>query len=402
MVILTGILYIDEKERGKRMRKRNEERTSCRSHPLTIPLLQQVQKMKNHRKKGQWRKLVKKAAALIVAAAVLVSTEGVTGIRTQGVITAEAATVKKKSCDMAIAETLKLDSQISGKSKSATYTYKSSKTSVASVSKKGVVTAKKAGKTQITITEVKGGKKKTVGTVKVTVHKLENKYGAYAPWDAYWSAAEGLYEKYPVQLKLEEECKYINPKATYTWFCDRPEVMTITKKGKITHVNNNALTTKDYGYEANYKFAWVTIFVKETYKGKTNKFTVGSIRFSEQGLEEKSGYTIKVKKGQTVDILDNDPHGYVAWGTYGYRVLISSELYETEQKVWAALNDSSDADEDADSDYIFEWIYDKDGYWTGEIKAKETGKLYVYYFSYNYTKDEYDKYLGYYVINITE
>lgn len=366
--------------------------------------------MKQNKQKVQWRKLVKKTAALIVAAAVLVSTEGVTGIRTPGIITAEAATVKKKSYDMAIAETLKLDSKISGKSKSATYTYKSSKTSVASVSKKGVVTAKKAGKTQITITEVKGGKKKTVGTVKVTVHKLEHN-----GYDWYFSAAEGRCEKYPYQLEVKDFFNYVNPKAKYTWSCERPEVLTITKNGKITHINANALTTKgstvtdteaevetEEDYEANFKYAWVTIVVKETYKGKSRKYTC-SIRVAEPGFEDKeSGSTIELKKGEIFDVTS-----YVAMGTAGdYGVMISDE-YKTEQELWAIINDagddndSDDASDDA-SDDIYEKIYDKDGYWTCEIKAKETGKLYVYYFAYNYTKGEYDRYIGYYVINITE
>lgn len=333
---------------------------------------------------------MKKAAALIVAAAVLVSTESVTGVWTPGVIAAEAATVKKKSYDMAIAETLKLDSKISGKSKSATYTYKSSKTSIASVSKKGVVTAKKAGKTQITVTEVKGGKKKTVGTVKVTVHKLEHN-----GYDWFFSAAEGRYEKYPYQLKVKDFFNYVNPKATYTWSCKKPEVITITKKGKITHMDASALSKKE-GYS--FRWDWIDLVIKETYKGKTSKFTY-TIRVAEPGFEDKeSGSTIELKKGEIFDVTS-----YVAMGTGAdYGVMISDE-YKTEQELWAIINDAGD-DNDSDdaSDDIYEKIFDKDGYWTCEIKAKETGKLYVYYFAYNYTKGEFDRYIGYYVINITE
>lgn len=296
---------------------------------------------------------------------------------------AEAATVKKKSFDMAIAETLKLDSKISGKSKSAAYTYKSSKTSVASVSKKGVVTAKKAGKTQITITEVKGGKKKTVGTVKVTVHKAErNQY----EW--YFSAAEGLYEKYPRQLKVNEFLNYENPKATYTWSCKNPGVITITKKGKITHVDASTLSTEGKSF----KWGWIDLVIKETYKGKSRNI-ICTIRVAEQGLEDiKSGSTIELKKGAVYQMVDD----VVTWGTSNYDVMISDKLYKTEQEAWAAYNDYRDDENNA----IYEWIYNKDDNWTGEIKTKKTGKIYAYYFAYNYTKDSYDKYVGYYGIDI--
>lgn len=50
-----------------------------------------MKKMKHDKPKGQWKKLVKKAAALIAAAAVLASTEGVAGIGMPPVVMAEAA-----------------------------------------------------------------------------------------------------------------------------------------------------------------------------------------------------------------------------------------------------------------------------------------------------------------------
>ena len=47
--------------------------------------------------------------------------------------------------------------------------FKSSKPSIAKVNKKGTVTAKKAGKAVITITEKKKAKKKIIGKVNVIV-----------------------------------------------------------------------------------------------------------------------------------------------------------------------------------------------------------------------------------------
>ena len=42
-----------------------------------------MKKMKHDKPKGQWKKLVKKTAALIAAAVVLASTEGVAGVWTR-------------------------------------------------------------------------------------------------------------------------------------------------------------------------------------------------------------------------------------------------------------------------------------------------------------------------------
>ena len=61
--------------------------------------------------------------------------------------------------------------KIKNKAKKAKYTFKSKKASIAKVSKKGVVTARKAGKTNITVSEKKGKKTRKLGTVKVTVKK---------------------------------------------------------------------------------------------------------------------------------------------------------------------------------------------------------------------------------------
>lgn len=348
--------------------------------------------------KKEWKVRIKKAVALAVAAAAFVSSTGGTNVPAPGVVTVEAATVKKKSFDMAIAETLKLDSKISGKSKSASYTFKSSKEGVASVSKKGVVTAKKAGKTLITITEVKNGKKKTVGTVKVTVHQAEHNRHEW-----YFSAAEGRYEKYPEQLDVKDFLNYVNPKATYTWSCKNPKVITITKKGKITHIDASSLS-KD---GKSFKWGWIDLVIKETYKGKSRKIT-WTVRVAEPGLEDiESGSTIEVKQGEIYNVVDHA----VALGTGGdFGVLLSENLYQTEQEAWDALkknmedyeNDGNDDDSDSDdNDWIFEYIYDKDGYWTREIRTKKPGKLYAYFYARNLKKDSYYKYVGYYGINIT-
>lgn len=80
---------------------------------------------------------------------------------------AKKAKLKTKKISLKVGKKKKI--AISGKVKKAKYTFTSSKKAVASVSKSGVVTAKKNGNAVITVKEVKNKKKRTLGKVKVTV-----------------------------------------------------------------------------------------------------------------------------------------------------------------------------------------------------------------------------------------
>lgn len=61
--------------------------------------------------------------------------------------------------------------KLKNKKKKAKYLFQSSKTKIVKVSKKGVMTAEKAGKAKITVKEKLGKKTKKIGTVSVTVKK---------------------------------------------------------------------------------------------------------------------------------------------------------------------------------------------------------------------------------------
>lgn len=101
-----------------------------------------------------------------VLAIVLTGAIALPGLAADVPVSAKAkCTVKKMTLQVGQKKTIK----IKGKVKGARYTFKSSKTSVAKVNKKGVVSAKKAGKAVVTITEKKKSKKKVIGKVKVTV-----------------------------------------------------------------------------------------------------------------------------------------------------------------------------------------------------------------------------------------
>lgn len=84
---------------------------------------------------------------------------------------AKKAKLKTKKISLKVGKKKKI--AISGKVKKAKYTFKSSKKAVASVSKSGVVTAKKKGNAVITVKERKKKKTKVIGKVKVTVKAVK-------------------------------------------------------------------------------------------------------------------------------------------------------------------------------------------------------------------------------------
>ncbi|MCR5797165.1 MAG: Ig-like domain-containing protein [Eubacterium sp.] len=104
------------------------------------------------------------ALALVVTAAPLGSADA---------NAAKKAKLAKKKLTITVGK--KKTVKIKNKVKKAKYTFKSSKKKVATVNKKGVVKAKKAGTAKITVTEKLNGKKRKLGKVKVTVKKKSKK-----------------------------------------------------------------------------------------------------------------------------------------------------------------------------------------------------------------------------------
>lgn len=82
---------------------------------------------------------------------------------------AKKTTVKTKTITVKVGKTKKI--VLKNKAKKAKYTFTSNKKKIAKVSKKGVVKGVKKGKAVITVKQIKGKKKKTLGKVKVTVVK---------------------------------------------------------------------------------------------------------------------------------------------------------------------------------------------------------------------------------------
>lgn len=80
---------------------------------------------------------------------------------------AKKASLKTKKIDLKVGQ--KKQIQLKNKKKKAVYSFKSSKKAIASVTKKGVVQAKKAGNAKITVKEKYNKKTRTLGTVQVKI-----------------------------------------------------------------------------------------------------------------------------------------------------------------------------------------------------------------------------------------
>ncbi len=108
----------------------------------------------------------KKIAAIVLAGAIVLP-----GVVSESFVFAKAkCTVKKMTLEAGQKRTIKIKSKVKG----AKYIFKSSKPLVAKVNAKGMVTAKKAGKVEITVVEKRKTKKKTIGRVKVMVKNVKD------------------------------------------------------------------------------------------------------------------------------------------------------------------------------------------------------------------------------------
>lgn len=112
------------------------------------------------------RKIVGLTACMLAVSIVL----GGIGISAKG---RKKAALKTKKITLQAGK--KKTIQLKNKKQGAAYTYKSASTKIAKVSKKGVITAVKAGKTKITVKEKSGKKTRTVGRVTVTVKATATK-----------------------------------------------------------------------------------------------------------------------------------------------------------------------------------------------------------------------------------
>lgn len=131
-------------------------------------------------------KNMKKALALVLGTAVLFS-----GLTSADVNAVKKAKLAKKSYSVEVGK--KVTIQISNKNKKATYAFKSSKAAVATVSKKGIVTAKKVGSASVVVTEKVKKTKRKLGSVKIkvkAVSKVDNTNPTQAPVESVAPATQ--------------------------------------------------------------------------------------------------------------------------------------------------------------------------------------------------------------------
>lgn len=319
---------------------------------------------------------MKKILSAIALALSLVLTAPV--VLPQTAVVAEAAT--KTTIDyyesyIGINATTKI--ALYNKQAKATYSFSSSNKSVATVSSKGVVTGKKAGKAKITVKQKYKGKTTTVGTATITVKKAELYEGLqYAETDWWVSAQPGLITKdNPYVIEPESCLSYINPKAKYYIYSNTSDLV-ISKNGKVTEVKAPGK-------------AYLT--VKETYKGKTR--TIGKFAIELKSPNYWGDDTLTLYTGS--ENITNIGNYLEATGTYRF-VWDDAPMTEDE------LLNLKDEDLGNSSDEVLELVMADDGNWYGDVLAKTAGTRYGAFIQYNYLTDTYDKVIGQFTINVVD
>ena len=318
------------------------------------------------------KKGMKKVFSAIALALTLVLTVPV--VLPQTAVTVEAATKKTtldyKSGEMSIGETY--DVPLIHKNSKATYTYKSSKPSVAKVSPKGKITGLKAGKAKISVKQKLKGKTTSVGTFTITVKKAE-----LYPYinDLHWVSAQPgfISEEDPCQLTLSDFVRYINPKAKYTFYSNDSELV-ISQEGIITEVKSAGISY---------------ITMKETYNKKTR--TLGRCR-----LDRKAPTYV----GDDVVELTVGEYYYpntIALGRYNF--MWDAEPLSNEEEVISYIN--KEDDDDSTEDDVLKLTIE-DGAWNGEIVAKAPGTRYCAITQYNYLTQKFDKVVAMFKIVVAE
>jgi len=185
-------------------------------------------------------------------------------------VTCVDKTTGKKSITLTKGKKATLKTTVAVKNtKSSKYkkvTYKTSNKKVATVSKKGVITAKKTGKATITVTSTKNKKKKAKVTVKVVAGKVTkvtlNKKTA------------SLQEGEKLSLKATVKTKGKKPNKTVKWTTSNKNVATVSTKGVVTAKKAGTVKITAMSTDGTNKKATCTITVTAKPVPKTYKTTV--------------------------------------------------------------------------------------------------------------------------------
>lgn len=128
------------------------------------------------------KRVMKKAACLVMAAALIGTSIGYSPATTQAAAKPKKIVMNKKKVTLEVGATFKLKvKKVTPKKASKAVSYKSAKKKIAKVSKKGKITAVAAGSTKITVTSKKNKKVKTTVNVTVTEAKQNTPQASTAP-----------------------------------------------------------------------------------------------------------------------------------------------------------------------------------------------------------------------------
>ena len=193
--------------------------------------------------------------------------------------------LSKSEATLAVGDTLSLKKTLTPEDAETGFTWSSSRPSVATVSKKGKVTALKTGTTKITVVTDNGKSASATITVKPAPTKVRlNKT----------KATLGVKEKLTLKATVSPSKAY----TTLTWKSSKPAVATVSKQGVVTP-----------------RKPGTAVITVRTKNGKTAKFTVTVKAAPKKVTLNKSG-TVELKQGKKLKLkatLPKDTASALTW-----------------------------------------------------------------------------------------
>ena len=165
-------------------------------------------------------------------------------IEIEVLIPPKGISLKKTKATLAVGDTLTLKKTLTPEDAETSFTWISSKPSVATVSNKGKVTALKPGKAKITVKTDNGKKASAVITVKPAPRKVRLNVAR---------VTLGVKKKLTLKATLTPSGAY----TTLTWKSSKPAVASVSKKGVVTA-----------------KKPGTAVITVRTHNGKTAKVTI--------------------------------------------------------------------------------------------------------------------------------
>lgn len=268
----------------------------------------------------------------------------------------------------------------------ASYRFSSSKKSIASVSKKGVITGVKPGTANITVSQKYKGKTSKIKTFKIRVKQakvfgwLQSKdNGCEISLQPGWVSKEN-----PANMGKPSECvTYRNPKAKYAFYSDSKNLV-ISKDGKVTSVKKGGTTN---------------LIIKETYKGKTRAIGKIPVALKEPSYTGKDTIQLylgdKFIPGGDAEYQEDEKPLLYLLGKYSMNV---SKDQQSDEDIIKGANDDSDGE----NNEAVKFELNSKGEWNGKLLAQKEGTVYCTITEWNYLEKKYDKVIGRFKIVVSD